>query len=182
MCAAVAVRALVDHEGAGAISISSAPSRNSDVECARLGHLDRVEPALARHEAEIEARHAGGRRMQNRKAVPTVGHGPEPLGDLGRKRRDRRAVGSRQRALPQDHHGPLALGLDLAGKVGQRVGSGAEVFVLVGQVGGSPITSIGKFPMRQRLRMRALSTGLSRRGLLPMMSSDVASRFPRPWC
>ena len=54
----------------------------------------------------------------------------------------------------------------------------AEIIIVVAQLAGSPITPIGKLPRRQRLRMRALRTEASKRGLAPMISSASASSMP----
>ncbi len=71
------------------------------VERARLSAIcGDVEPALARHEAEIEPADARGRRVQHAEAVPAV----RDRADVRRRRfaasaSNRRAVGPRQRAL-----------------------------------------------------------------------------------
>ena len=53
------------------------------------------------------------------------------------------------------------------------------MFVVVAQVCRfSPITPIGNASIRQRLRMRALRTEASIRGLAPMISSASASSMP----
>ena len=49
----------------------------------------RIEAALARHEAEIERADARRRRMQNAKAVPALLDAAERDGGLGRLREDR---------------------------------------------------------------------------------------------
>ena len=58
----------------------------------------------------------------------------------GREREHRRAVVARERALPDQNQRAFGLGEDLAetmtlGDMRQRVGAGAEIIVVIGQVG-----------------------------------------------
>ena len=65
------------------------------------------------------------------------------------------------------------------GELGQRLRAGAEIVVGVGQIGLlADQRRSGNCPARQRLRMRALSTGASRRGLEPTISSASACSMP----
>ena len=64
-------------------------------------------------------------------------------------------------------------------EIGERLGAGAEIVVGVGQVGLlADQRRSGNCPARQRLRMRALSTAASRRGLAPTISSASACSMP----
>ena len=93
----------------GAMSISSAPSRKSNIERAGRRHLPRGQAALARHKAEIERADPRGRRVQHAKAVPAVLDRAEIDRRLGRKRRDRRAVRPREGVGADDDQRPLGL-------------------------------------------------------------------------
>ena len=124
------------------MSISSAPSRNSTSSAPAAAICARVQAALARHEAEVEPADAGGRRVQHGKAVPAV---------LAPRRRSAQASppapstaapsGARQSALPDDDQRVLGLLQRLrrsavaVGQIAQRLGAGAEMLVVVGQVG-----------------------------------------------
>src|SRR5436305_1578431 len=84
------------------------------------------------------SRQARGCRVQHAIAVPLVLEGSEIACCLGAEGRDRGAIASRQRALPDDDQRPLGV-LEDAGEivsatdhVGQRLRSGTEIFVWIG--------------------------------------------------
>ena len=158
------------------MSISSTPRRKSNIERAGRRHLPRGQAALARHEAEIERADARGRAVQHAIAVPAV---------LDRAEIDRGLAASEATAAPSRAQGPGAdetsgrsalrsVGKAVPRDVGQRLRPGAEIVVGVGQRRLGPDQPIGTLGRRQRLRMRALSTAASRRGLVPTMRSASA--------
>ena len=79
--------------------------------------------------------------MQHAKAVPAVLDGAEIDRGLGRERRDRRAVGPRQRARADEDQRPLGLlervgeAMPAGGDIGQRLRPGAEIVIGVGEIG-----------------------------------------------
>ncbi len=68
--AAIAMRALIDHEGARFHRDLIGTEKEEHIERAAFRHRRGIKTALPRHEAEIEAPDSRRRRMQNRKAVP----------------------------------------------------------------------------------------------------------------
>ena len=102
MRAAIAMRADVNHEGAGFDGDFVGAEVEDEIERAGLRHRARIQPARARREAEIERADARGRRMQDREAVPAVAETAEPLRGLSGERERRLAVVARQSALPDD--------------------------------------------------------------------------------
>ena len=101
MRAAVAMGALVDHEGAGRDLDLVRAEVEEHVHIA-LRHRLGVQAPLARHEAEIERADAGGGGVQDREAVPAILHRADVASELRRGREHREAVGTGERALPHD--------------------------------------------------------------------------------
>ena len=95
------------------MSISSAPIRNTISISPPGGTREDagdVAPALAGHQAEIEAADPRRRRMQDVEAVPVVADQAEaPRRARARAAEHRRAVGPGQRALAEDQHRALRL-------------------------------------------------------------------------
>ena len=87
-----------------------------------------------------------------------------------------RAVGTRQRALADQTSMRLAEPVGaLSNEARQRVRTGAEIVIVIGQIGRlADQRDRESRPFSQRLRMRALSTGASLRGLEPTISSASA--------
>ena len=136
MGAAVAMRADIDHKGARLDVDFVGADQEDDVESAGLGHVLGVETALPRNEAEVERADPRRCGVQHRKAGPVAFFGAE----FGRQSEDRRAVVARQRALPDQNQRAFGLGEDLAETVTlrdlrQRVGAGAEIVIVIGQIG-----------------------------------------------
>ncbi len=102
MRAAVAMRAYIDHEGAGFDRDFIGAEVEDEVERAGLRHRSRIKSARARHEAEIEPADARRRRMQDRKSVPAVAEAAEVLRRLGGEREHRLSVLARERALTDE--------------------------------------------------------------------------------
>ena len=99
-----------------------------------------VAPALAGHQAEIEAADPGGRGMQDVEAVPAVLDQPKLLGEAGAQGRSTAAPSGRASApMPRISIGCLACRSVsakpmLATRQGrQRLGAGAELLDRVGQ-------------------------------------------------
>ena len=142
-----------------------------------------VETALARHEAEIEAADARGRGVQHGEAVP-ASLTRRGLRDLRGEREDGSAVGARQSALPDDDHAASWRSREprrSRRRWRSRSACRRRRRDTCSRRSGRRVRRsrpIGKPPMRQRLRMRALSTGASWRGLEPTIRSASASSMP----
>ena len=74
---------------------------------------------------------------------------------------------------------PSALGELAVAEIGERFRAGAEIVIVVGEIGLlADQRRSGTLPARQRLRMRALSTAASRRGLEPIIMIASACSIP----
>ncbi len=71
--------------------------------------------------------------MQNAEAVPAVDDAAMLLRGLRGEREDRAAIGTRNGALPHDHQ-QLADGLAFLDEAQQRIRTGAEMLIIVGEV------------------------------------------------
>ena len=187
MRAAVAMGADIDDEGAG----RRCRSRRRRAGTARRARRPppsaaASRPPCARHEADIERADARGRGVQHAEAVPAVLDGaeldarpwppaPATAAPSGRASAPcPTMISGRSAFFERLGEAPLAVG-----ELGQRLRAGAEI-VVVDRSGRPSRRSapIGRLPARQRLRMRALSTAASRRGLEPMISSASACSMP----
>ena len=112
--AAVAVMALIDHEGlaepAGVDLVGGQQVDGRDLALFRaVQDAGDVAAAVARHEAQIQPADAGRRRMQDVEAVPVLARGAGFFRDPAGRRQHRRAVLTRQRAHADDNHRPFGL-------------------------------------------------------------------------
>ena len=136
----------------------------------------------ARQEAEVQRPDPRGGGVQHVEPVPLVRERADAGGELPRRGQDGAAVGPGQRRLADDDHRPLGLrqhGRERLRQGGYQPWRVAEPLRAVGQVRLRPDhADRQQATARRRLRMRAFSTGASRRGLLPMISSASASSMP----
>ncbi len=176
--------ALIDHERV-------APDRRR-VELVGAEQPEQVDPAAqharevlaawSRHEAEIE-------RADPAAAVCSTlnpCHSAVIAADARRQRPGRRehgrAVRPPQRPLPHDDHRPLgsrSTVREIARARAAPRGPSPSTLHVIGRLRQRARPSpIGQPPSSQRLRMRAFSTGASRRGLLPTSRIASASSIP----
>ena len=139
MRALVAMRALIDHEGARRHLDLVGTEQEQHVERAWLEHAGDVETARSfraflRDEAEIETADARGGRMKHAEPVPALTDGTERLRRLDGLRQNRGAVGTGESALPHQHHRLATLGFGRLQELGERVRAGAEIVVAVSQI------------------------------------------------
>ena len=73
--------------------------------------------------------------MKNAKAVPTVGKRADRDRGLGRRRKHGGTVGPRQGALPNQPDLPLQVGRLVFRERGQGFSAGAEIGVVIGEIG-----------------------------------------------
>ena len=187
--AAIAVVALIDHEGLGPDRARCRTRRRRAATARRrrrFSMLGEVLAALARQEAEIQRADPRRRGVQHVEAVPVgVEHarvarrasstppGPprRPAAPARPARRSASAssppsASRRSDAVPSQQRGQRRPARRRSSRVDRS-----------GRPAGRSRRS-GSRPASQRLRMRALITGASRRGLLPTISSASASSMP----
>ncbi len=135
MRAAVAMGADIDDEGAGRHLHLIDAEQEQHVERVRRKHRRRVQAAVARHEADIER--AGERclAVQDVEAVPAVLDDAERGRRLRRHRQHGGAVGTVERALPDDEHRLFLVGGRVIDELRQALRPGAEIVVGISEVG-----------------------------------------------
>src|SRR5262245_66289784 len=101
MCAAVTMRADVNNKRLGRYLdlVGAEEEQHVDLAC---GHLRRIEPTGAGHEAQVERSHTRGGVMQNREAVPVILQCAKLDRRFGGKRGNRRAVLPRKSARAEE--------------------------------------------------------------------------------
>ncbi len=165
--AAVAMGADIDHERAGLDLDLVGAEQEQEIDAA-LRHRLRREAVLAGNEADVEAADPRRRGVKDAKAVPAVGQRTDRDRGLGRRREHGGAVGPRQRALPDQPDLPLQRGRLVVEERGQRVRTGAEIGVIVGEIG-----MLADDPDLEAAGAPALANaGIEHRGFLARIGPD----------
>ena len=135
MRSTIAMRADVDNESARLDVDLVGAEIDEHVDCIRFRHRQRVEPAFARDEAEIEAADARGGAVQHIEAVPPILHHAKRQRRLRRERENGAAIGPREGPGSKNEHRLDFVRRRMVGEGGERFRPGAEVVVFVGEVG-----------------------------------------------